>query len=183
MKVLNYGHIKRALLKSFSNIELIDSPARGVVACFGEIGDERVRIVLVGAEEYKSEVGIHINRIENKEELEARLVDAVETAMKDNFPTIWVHRSVEYTAERRERKLATLMPWIESMRKRVDSNHSLNKLHTEIEQTLESMSGEQIECVLALIVASSTRAHGESREWWSKSYHELRAELATKAGA
>jgi hypothetical protein len=58
-------------------------------------GDEiSIRIIRVAAETAREKVGIHIHSLETLEELQYQLVDAVETCLKDNYPTIYIHGSL-----------------------------------------------------------------------------------------
>jgi hypothetical protein len=180
----NYGHVKRAALKMF-DIQIEQSPSRGVVLVFNindtEDRQDRVRVVLVDGPSYGHEQGIHLSRIESREDLERSLADAVETALKDMFPTIWIHQPYRPSVERREARLKCALSWLKANEGHVASNYNLSKLQVNPEQVLAGMTEEQLDVVNALVAGTFSRASDETRAYWSPKYHEQRkrAEAAT----
>jgi|SRR6185312_10995404 len=172
----NYKRISNLLTKI--GAEIIKSPTHGLAAVF-DVGldtEQRVRVVLCDGNQYSNEIGCHMTRID-QDSFESHLYDTLETALKDNFPTIRIHQRSKPDEDLRQRKIKAVEGWIEAFNKRADASYSLRKLEFEPLEVIKGMTQDQIEAVLALIVASSVRASGESRDWWSKAYHELKAEL------
>jgi hypothetical protein len=167
----NYKRVRNILNQVA--LEVIESPSQGLVGIFD--GDERVRVVLCD-DGHRNHVGIHIFKLENSgEDLESHLLDAIETALKDNFPTIYVYMSPKPNEDRRLRRIETAKQWTKS--NNVALQYALNKLHLDADKVLETMSEDQIDVLLAMVSGNSARASDERRAYWAPLYHGLRKHL------
>lgn len=170
----NYKRITNILNKSYNDVSIDKARGQGVVLTFLGADDaeqDRVRIVLVDHNSYRSDIGIHI-KLSNS--LDHDLVDAVETAFKDNYPTIWVHQPRKPNEETRKLKIECVKGWLK--KPRVELKHSLSKVF-DFEGTLESMNEEQLQLLLSFISGIYQSASSESREHWGPKCHNLRDAL------
>lgn len=171
----NYKRIQRVLVDSGAEVER--SRTNGLVAIYdqGLNSEQRVRVVLVDGNSYQSEIGCHMTRIDS-ESFDTHLANTIETALKDMFPTIWVHQKPKPSTERRESLILSVNKWIDSFQN-VESKHILNKLDFDLKECLETMTEDQIDAVQKLISAAFNKGHHDSRTFWSKSYHEIKDQL------
>lgn len=161
----NYKRISN-VLKTIAS-EVVKSRTNGLVAIFeNELDgtDERVRVVLVEENQYQNEIGIHMTQIDPSD-FSDRLISNIEQALKDSFPTIWVHQRAKDTKELRESKLRATQGWIKAFDKRTQSRHSLTKLNFDLSETLQTLNLDQIQALNALITASFHHGACETREF------------------
>lgn len=175
----NYKRITNVLINNFSEIELIKSPSRGVVAIFnaGLEDEQRVRVVLVDGRERESEQGVHMFQIQ-KDEFETRLVSAIEAALKDNFPTVWVHQKSKPSEERRQRLISSVKSWTQEPR--VELRSALGRLDCDLDETLETMTEDQLQVLLKFISGIFQSSAGKTREYWAPKFHALRRALESR---
>ncbi len=164
----NYKRIKTILNKNFE-CELEQSRSNGIV--FITEDDLRVRIVLTTANSDANEIGIHLHSMKDTQELESCLVDAIQTALKDNFPCIYIHQHKKLTQEDDARIIKNISEWVANMESKADSNHLILKLsrdfNLDVAETIGSMSPEQRKVLMSLIVSSNIRGHSDCRQWHS----------------
>lgn len=158
----NYKKITNILQNNFE-CEVINSPAKGKVVNFE---DQSIRIILVDHNPHTidTRVGIHLKMID-KNDLEHDLVDAVETALKDMYPAIYIHQKPKDSPQKRERLLKGIQNWIEASEKQCITNHMFKKLFTPKTDTLNSMTTEQLELTLKLIAMGYQKAGEDSRRF------------------
>ncbi len=175
----NYKRIKNIISKHFG-CDVEKSRTQGIVAVL-ERNETHVRIILVdGIRSYSDQVGIHLSRLENSgEDLEYCLVDAIQTASKDNFPAVYIHQTPKPDADRRNSKIKSVKQWL-SDDKRMELQYSLRKLEVDAMATLETMDENQLSLLLAAIAGMYQSSHTESRNKWAPMYHNLRRALEAR---
>lgn len=157
----NYKRVSNIILKNFE-CEVIKSPARGVVAVL-ERNVTHIRIVLIEGNWNSNECGIHIRRLENSgADLEHSLVDAINTAAKDGFTCIYIHMKPKPNEKRRAHRLETLKQWLG--KKSFTLNHALGKLELDAAETLNQLTEDQIDVVLAMVSGMYGAGCDETRE-------------------
>ncbi len=165
----SYKTLLNIIKSNFNYDDIRKSPSQGQVVVFTE-GTEHVRIVLVEGNSYSDEIGCHIRMFETREELESSLVSAVETALKDNFLTIWVHQKPKQTEETKAKRVKNAREWLDS--KNLDQfqvKYSLNKkCISDAEQVLESMSQDQLDVLLGMVSAAYSGGCASTREFFKK---------------
>lgn len=160
------------MIHSNFNVEsVIDARIKGSKVLWFD-GDESVRVQLVdGASSASSGIGIHIRIQHTKEALEGALVDAIETALKDNYPCIYIHQSPKITSDRTERKRKGIQDWMKSL--------SLYQFEFDADSIVNSLEPEQVELVLKLI-AESFHHGAESVRKWNRERKERENNSQTK---
>lgn len=167
MKVFNNGHLKRAVLKAYSAD--IAKTKSGSLECSFDNDDgsaDVVRVILVTGNAYENAQGIHLRRLNDIDDLNSAISNALETALKDGFNHIWVHNPHKPTEERRQSRIKCAKGWVEANSKSVAGNYSLNKLHVDVDAVLESMTEAQLDVLVAMVSGTFSRAHDESRANW-----------------
>lgn len=173
----NYKRIKNILNNNWNDISIFKAKGPGIVLQFLELeetADDRVRIVLCDFNSNRSEIGIHIKL---SKDIESDLLDAIETAFRDNYPAIYIHQKPKPSETRRLSRIKTVGSWLK--KPRFELKHSLNKLF-DVEGTLNSMSEDQLDLLLAFISGTYQSSHSESREHWAPKYHALVKALESK---
>ena len=171
----NYKRIQNIIEKHFEVEAIEKSRCRGIVAVFVRNVDH-VRIVLVdGHYDSYMEQGIHLRQL-RKNDLEHYLVDALNTALKDGFSTIYIHQEQKSKPETQERRRESILgwmkyPWFGAMTSTLD---------VSVEETLETMDDKQLALVLKLISAAYQSAGDAGRKHWAPKYHNLRKALVAK---
>lgn len=187
MKQFNNGHLKRAILKSYScEIEKLKSGSLECTFLNDKVDIEsRIRVILVEGNAYSDAQGIHIRRLNSNAELNESVSDAIETALKDNFNHIWIHNPTKQTPERQAHRAQILIGWMEANEKTIAGNYPLNKLTVDATKVISGMTGEQLDVVLALVSGTYSRAHDESRANWVPLYRtfsdEARKRMSKRA--
>jgi hypothetical protein len=170
----NYKRIKSIITHNFNVEDIIKSPTNGIVAVFVRNVDH-VRIVLVDGYYGSNEQGIHLRQL-NKSNLEHYLVDAINTALKDGFSTIYIHQSDKPSEDRRKRSIECVQKWMDNPN-HVELRVSMSYLCVDPIETLESMTDEQLRLVCKIIGGMYQTGASSSREYWSPKYHALRKKL------
>lgn len=177
----NYKAIENIIKRNFSFDDIRNSPTRGKVVVFTE-GTEHVRIVLVEGNDSSYEQGLHIRNLADKSELEGSLVDACNTALKDNFSTIFVHMQPKPSEERRLRRIEGAKAWLRSGKvvEQFALGNSLNKrgLNNEqlVDKVLESMTEDQLDVLMALASASYSQGCTSTRKFFVEARRRKQAE-------
>lgn len=176
----NYSRVRRILESTGASV--VKSRTNGLVAVYDNSLDseQRVRVVLVDGRSYESEIGCHMTMIDT-DSFDSHLTDTVETALKDSFPTIWIHQKSKPSEDRRKHLVISVQKWVESFQN-VESKHALNKIDFDLNKCLDGMTEDQIDAVQKLISAAFNKGHHDSRKFWSKSYHEIKDQLKVLEG-
>lgn len=169
----NYKRIQTIVSKHYQ-VEFEKSRTRGLVAVF-ERNVTHLRIVLVDGYYGSCEQGIHLRQL-NKSNLEHYLIDAIETALKDCFPTIYIHMETRDTDERRERGIKTINSWFD----KPWFGCNLSQLENCPDEILNSMTAQQLDFVRKVISAAYQSGSDSSRQYWSPKFHNLRKALINK---
>lgn len=174
----NYLKIKNIIKNNF---DLVITKARSnglVISDEHQDNNLRCRIVLVNGNEYSNEQGIHIFGIED---LEHHLCDAIQTAEKDMWPTIWIHQKPKPNQEREKSLKKGIKKWVEACDKKAVSRVSVNKnmRFLDLDAVIESLTEDQAQAVLSMMSACYRKAGEEGREFWSPAYHDLRKQVET----
>lgn len=177
---LNYGNLKKRLNKLFPDAWIDKSPSRGLVLVWDNDnvlrGDDdyetRIRLVIVDHDPM-GEPGIVLHSFD-ADELNDLIVNAVETAEKDNFSTIFIRIPGKLTAEADQRTLEGLKQWIKSFNQQTGADYSLKNLKRrygiDLIKQLESMNAEQRKAVMSLVAAAFNSGCERTRE----SYRQFR---------
>lgn len=163
----NYKRIKNILLNNFGDsAEVINSPAKGLVLVMDTqaIDDNRVRVVLqdFSSHSMSSDIGIHLKLV-NIKDLEHDLLDAIETAFKDNYPTIYIHQKPKAPFRDKDSLLKSIGEWVDASKK-VGVGYSLKKLFN-LNEVLDSMNEDQLQAVLALMATCYQKAGEDGRRF------------------
>jgi hypothetical protein len=181
----NYGHIKRIISKSFE-CSIIEARCNGIVLIFSEGTDDEQRVIvrLVDGRSCEQDAGIHLRKLHTREDLVYHLNDAVETALKDGWHRIYIHRKPKASEERRLSRAETAKGWLKPARsgkgEPVPLNCSLSRLEVDAEAVIDSMTEDQLDVLLAMVAGTYQQSHTDSREHWAPMYHNLRKALEAR---
>ena len=188
----NYKRIKNILSKNYPDAFQRPARTKGVVLGYYDLDDmlngvpegseQCVRIVLVDyAPNEACSIVIHSF---DASELEGLLVDAITTAFKDGFTTIFIQQS-RVVRDEPERDAKALKGWLEMFSKSSGGDYSLNQLKRKYglsaEAVFASFTAEQRTAVMSLIAAAYNTGCDQTRESFRK-FKEQR-ELAQQKGA
>jgi hypothetical protein len=124
---ITYRQIRSVIKSNFSNID-IEKNQFGIFIYF-ENG-EQVRISILSGRKQHNDQGIHIHSLENKNELEYHLVDAIETASRDCFANIFIHNPLTETEQAEDDRIKGMHARIKA---ECDSQHeALNILEASV---------------------------------------------------
>jgi hypothetical protein len=170
---LNYGHLKSRCKTLFPDAWIDKSPTRGIVLVWdtdnilrGDTEYEtRIRLVIVDHD--PNEPGIVLHSF-SSDELNDLLRDAVQTADRDNFGTIFIRVPRKLSAEDDSRTLTGLKEWIKSFNQSTGADYSLKNLKRrhgiDLVKQLETMSAEQRKAVMSLVAAAFNSGCERTRE-------------------
>lgn len=172
----NYKRVSNILNNNFE-CEIIQSPVNGIVAIFspGTEDEQRVRVILQDFcyHTLQTSVGIH-HKMVNKNDLEYNLTDAMETALKDNFPAIYIHQQPKEPRRSKESLLKAIKGWTDAFEKK-GITYQMRKMFLPLEDVLATMDENQLHAVLMLISCAYRKAGDDSREWHRR-YAETKVE-------
>lgn len=167
----NYKRVQNIVSKAYGEVEFEKSPTRGLVVVF-ERNVTHLRIVLVEGYYGSQESGIHLRQL-TRDNLEHYLLDAVETALKDNFSTIYVHQETKDTPERREASIKSVQSWFD----KPWFGANLSEVECDVDEVLGTMTAQQLDLLRKCISAAFQHGGDSSRQYWAPKFHNLRKAL------
>lgn len=83
-----YRQVKALIKKNYTNLD-VEKNEYGMFLYFEN--SEQIRISILSGRKQHNDIGIHIHSLENKEQLEYHITDAIEVASRDCFANIFIH--------------------------------------------------------------------------------------------